>query len=114
MAERHPVLSVEPTSEDASSELKELLRLTAGDVFPQRYSATRYTICREVVLRGVVRPSLPGFLAQGLTIFRFRDFIHLYDPGIGERVAFIDDAFRASEARAEPKRVFDVFSHSAF
>lgn len=104
------MLAEEPTPEEALAELKDLLRLAAGELFPPRQSASRYTICREALLRSSLRPILPGFLLQCLTISRFRDFIHLYDPNIDARLAFINDAFRAGEATPRrPGRTFDIF-----
>lgn len=114
MTERHSVLPVEPTPEEALSELKELLLLAASELFPPRLAASRYTICRDALLRSAYKPLLPGFLMQCLTIARFREFIHLYDPAVGARVAFINESFRGTEIKPRQGRTFDIFDDSDF
>lgn len=81
---------------DALDELYEILLLGALDEPQQRLTATRYTLCRDVLLRSGLRPVLPGFMQQCLTFDRFRDFVHLYHPSLNARVEMIDDALRAS------------------
>ena len=102
MAER------DPAPIDALDELYEILLLGALDEPQQRLTATRYTLCREVLLRSALRPMLPGFLQQCLTFDRFRDFIHLYHPSLNARVEMIDDALRASLGRARDGRTKGV------
>ena len=85
-------------------ELYEILLLGALDEPQQRLTATRYTLCREVLLRSPLRPPLPGFMQQCLTFDRFRDFIHLYHPSLNARVEMIDDALRASLGKARDGR----------
>jgi hypothetical protein len=99
---------------EALGKLKELMRLAAGEGSPQRLAATTYTVCRETLLQSELRPALPGFLLQCLTIFRFKDFIQLYSPSLSERHAFIDEAFRACETRAGLRPTFDVFDDPDF
>jgi hypothetical protein len=89
MAERDPV----PI--DALDELYEILLLGALDEPHQRLTATRYTLCRDVLLRSALRPVLPGFLQQCLTFDRFRDFVRLYHSSLNARVEMIDEAMRA-------------------
>jgi hypothetical protein len=93
----------DPAPIDALNELYEILLLGALDEPQQRLTATRYTSCREALLRSALRPVLPGFLQQCLTFDRFRDFVHLYHPSIDARIDMIDDALRASLARARTK-----------
>lgn len=95
---------------DALQEFHEILLLAALDDPPQRIAATRYTECREILLRSELRPVLPGFLLQCMTIDRFRDFIHLYHPRLEARVGFVDDAMRAGLARAGRLSRQDVLS----
>jgi len=102
------------TPGEALTELKQLMRLAAGEGSPQRLAATTYTICREALLQSELRPALPGFLLQCLTIFRFKDFIQLYSPSLDDRIAFVDEAFRACEARAGLRASFDVFGDPDF
>lgn len=109
-----PVARQELTTGEALTELKELMRLAAGEGSPQRLAATTYTICRETLLQSELRPALPGFLLQCLTIFRFKDFIQLYSPSLNERRAFVEEAFRACETRAGLRPAFDVFDDPDF
>lgn len=106
--------SQELTTGEALTEIKALMRLAAGEGSSQRLAATTYTDCREALLRSELRPVLPSFLLQCLTIFRFKDFIQLYSPSLSERHAFVDDAFRACEARAGLRQSFDVFDDPDF
>lgn len=99
---------------EALAELKELLLLSAAGGSLQRLAATRYTICRDVLLRGELGSLLPGFLRQCLTLYRFHDFIHLYAPTQGERAQFVGDSLRACEMRAGLRSSFDAFSDPDF
>ncbi|MGZ8345786.1 MAG: hypothetical protein ACXWUP_01605 [Allosphingosinicella sp.] len=92
------------TTAAAFRELQGLLRLAATDVSPQRLAATRYTLCRDLLVRSPYRPSLPGFLLQCLTLYRFQEFIHLYDPAVEARLAFLDDAFPLNGVASAPVR----------
>lgn len=105
----------ELTTIQALAELQDLMRLAAsGDYSPQRLAATTYTACRDQLLKSEIGPLLPGFLRQCLTIYRFKDFIQLYSPGDKERIAFIDDSFRACDTRANLRASFDVFAERGF
>lgn len=104
----------ELTTIQALDELQDLMRLVASGDSPQRLAATTYTACRELLLKSELGPLMPGFLRQCLTIFRFKDFIQLYAPGVEERFAFIDEAFRASDTRANLRAPFDVFAERGF
>lgn len=108
------VASQELTTGEALTELKALMRLAAGEGSPQRLAATTYTNCRESLLRSELRPVLPSFLLQCLTIFRFKDFIQLYSPSLSERHAFVDEAFRPCEVRAGLRQSFDAFDDPDF
>ena len=61
-----------------------------------------------------MRPALPGFLIQCVSIFKFHDFISLYDPKAEARIAFVENAFANSRAMLDSKRIFDVFSDPDF
>lgn len=102
----------ELTATEALAELHQLMRLVASGDSPQRLAATTYIACRETLLASALRPALPGFLFQCLTIFRFKDFIHLYSPNVNERIAFIEDCVRSCEVRAGLAAKFDVFGES--
>lgn len=103
-----------PTPGEALGELQEILRLAATTASPQRVAAARYTICRDVLLKSALRPSLPGFLLQCLTISRFHDFIHLLDPDSEVRMAFLNEAFQTSVTRFRARPTFDVFGDPEF
>lgn len=94
---------------EAYLELKELLRLAATGASPQRLTATRYTACREALIRSEIGDVMPGFLRQCLTLDRFHDFIHLYTPDVGERLALVETALRGCEAKLGLRRSYDVF-----
>ena len=95
---------------DALEEMREILRMAALDGTLVRQAAARYTLCRETLLQSPLRPHLPGFLMQCLTIARFQDFIHLLDPRPTVRLAFLDDAFRnVASSPSSRSRTIDVF-----
>lgn len=104
----------ELTTIQALDELQDLMRLVASGDSPQRLAATTYTASRELLLKSELGPLLPGFLRQCLTIFRFKDFIQLYSPSDRERIAFIDESFRACDTRANLRAPFDVFAERGF
>jgi hypothetical protein len=101
-------------AEEALKEMQELLLATASASAPNRIAAVRYTLCRTVLMEGPLRPALPGFLIQCVSIFKFHDFITLYDPKVETRLAFIDAALAKSRSVAEAKRSFDVFEDPEF
>ena len=103
-----------PSPAEALAELQEILRAAAITASLQRVAAARYTICRDIVLKSPLRAALPGFLLQCLTISRFHDFIHLLDPDVGVRLAFLDASFQSSATRFRGKRTFDVFGDPEF
>ncbi len=86
---------------EALGELQDILRLAAIGGSPQRLAASRYTMCREALLHSPLRPFLPGFLLQCLTIARFHDFIHLYHPSPEASLFFLEEAFHACIGRAQ-------------
>lgn len=101
-------------SEGALIEMQELLRAAVTASAPNRIAAVRYTLCRTVLMEGELRPTLPGFLIQCVSIFKFHDFITLYDPKAETRLAFLDAAFARCLAAVEAKRTFDVFKDPEF
>lgn len=102
------------TTSEALGELKDLLRLAAAEGSLQRLEASRYTICRDALLQSEIKPALPGFLRQCLTLSRFQDFIHLYTPDLNERLDFVDAALRSCETRIGLRPSFDVFGDPDF
>lgn len=73
--------------------LETLLIQIAGGVLPNRAEAIVYSRCRSDLLQSPIHDVLPGFLYQCLTIFKFKDFITLYDPDPTLREAFIRRTF---------------------
>ena len=98
---------------EALQEMSELLRSVAkggtGGT-PHRLSAVRYTHNRSVLLESEVRAVVPGFLVQCVSIYKFHDFINLYDPKADARIQFVETALQRCWDLLGSKRVFDVFN----
>ena len=103
-----------PSTRDALEEIQELLSAASSASSPHRLSAVRYTLCRAALLESEVRAALPGFIIQCVSIYKFHDFIHLYDPKAEARRAFVDAAFSSCRAMLDTKRIYDVFSDPDF
>ena len=97
------------TPSDALEEMREITRMAALDGALVRQAAARYTLCRDTLLQSALRPYVPGFLIQCLTIARFQDFIHLLDPRPTVRLAFLEEAFRNVVGSAAHRPGIDVF-----
>lgn len=107
------MIEQKPTPAQTLHELHEILLLAALDNPLQREIATRYTLCRELLLQSELRPALPGFLQQCLTVHRFHDFIHLYHASVEARTSFIEETLRSAMNRARAKRDPETL-HGAF
>jgi len=90
--------------------MEELLRAVASSSTPHRFSAVRYTHCREALLASPMRAAVPGFLIQCVSIYKFHDFINLFDPKADARIAFVEAALSKCRGVLDSKRVYDVFS----
>jgi hypothetical protein len=108
------VVEPKPSTRDALEEMQELLRTVSLVGSPPRHSAVRYTLCRSALIESDLKAALPGFMTQCVSISKFHDFIHLYDPKAEARIAFVDSAFSACRARLDSKRIYDVFSDPEF
>ena len=84
---------MEDAGGDAMEVLEELLCSVAGGLLPNRSEANIYSGCRSDLLQSPAKDLLPGFIYQCLTIFKFKDFITLFDPDVGLREAFIRRTF---------------------
>ncbi|RHW19334.1 hypothetical protein D1610_04325 [Sphingomonas gilva] len=84
--------------QDVMEEFEELLCSIATGVPPDRSAAMRFSRCRTALLESPSKDLLPGFVYQCLSVFRFKDFITLYDPDITLRDAFIRRAFSRCRA----------------
>jgi hypothetical protein len=108
------VVQQKTSTSEALEEMQVLLLGTCSASTPNRISAVRYTLCRTILLDGELRPALPGFLIQCVSIFKFHDFISLYDPKAEARTAFVESAFANSRALLDSKHIYDVFSDPDF
>ena len=108
------VVQQETSTSEALEEMLTLLLSTCSASTPNRISAVRYTLCRTMLMDGELRPVLPGFLIQCVSIFKFHDFISLYDPKADARIDFVESAFASSRALLESRRIYDVFSDPDF
>jgi hypothetical protein len=106
------VVEREVTVADALDELTELLCAAAPGVVPRRDAAGRYMICREALLRAKV--ALPGFLIQCGSIYKFAEFISLYDPRPAARVAFVQSAIDACRPWRDDRGSYDIFQDPGF
>jgi len=59
--------------------MEDLLRAVSSSNSPPRLSAVHYTRCRDALLSGEPRSAVPGFILQCVSIYKFYDFINLYD-----------------------------------
>jgi hypothetical protein len=108
------VVQQKTSTSEALEEMQALLLSTCSATTPNRVSAVRYTLCRTILMDGDLRPVLPGFLIQCVSIFKFHDFISLYDPKAEARIAFVENAFANSRAMLDSRRIYDVFSDPDF
>lgn len=108
------VVEPKPSTYEALEEIQELLRSVAASGSPHRLSAVRFTHCRSVLLQSEFRSAMPGFLVQCVSLYKFHDFICLYDPRPEARVAFVDESFARSRGVAKAKPVYDIFSDPDF
>lgn len=79
----------------ALDELHAVLRESAGEHGPSRYLPVRYQTCRTALMTGDLRPYLPGFVRQCVSLLQFREFIRLYHPEPDVRRKFIDRSLDA-------------------
>lgn len=96
------------------TELEDLLRVVVSSGSPPRTSAVRYTQCRDALLASPSRSSVPGFIVQCVSIYKFQDFINLYDPRTDHRLAFVEAAFAGGIKALRPVRRNDAFNDFDF
>ena len=102
-----PVAEAERTTDDVLDELLQLLSSWAGGVRPDREAAGRYMTCRTALLAAKV--PVPGFLVQCGSIYKFAEFINLYDPRLAARVAFVQSVIDECRSLPAAKRAYDIF-----
>ena len=69
-----------------------LVSVALGEV-PNRENATAYSAMRLTLLQTYDSSVVPGFLSQCISIYKYREFINLYDGRPEERRRFINDIF---------------------
>lgn len=84
-----------PAVVDALDELIALMHAAAPGGIPRRDAATRYMTCRQALIESPHRATLPGFLIQCGSLFRYSEFIVLYDPSVATRIRLVNAAFAA-------------------
>jgi hypothetical protein len=97
----------EPDTSDAMEEMEELLLSIARRLSTNRADAISYSRCRSALLEAPVKDLLPGFIYQCLTVYKFKDFISLYDPDTALREAFVARMFERCRAMAEQVGIHD-------
>lgn len=96
------------------TEMEDLLRAVSSSNSPPRLSAVHYTRCRDALLSGELRSAVPGFILQCVSIYKFYDFINLYDADPAARVAFVEQAFSKGQGLADTGRSRDTFNDFDF
>ncbi len=100
----------QPSREAAAlDDMVQLLKTVAATRVPDRALAVRYTASRTLLLQGLLRPQVPGFLLQCVSVFKFHDFINLFAPDLPSRIAFIEEAFEDCVAATVRAGGFDIF-----
>jgi hypothetical protein len=105
--ERKFVTAAEPAADEAWMSIQVILHAAATSQSQPRELAARYMQLRDTLMKSSYHPQLPGFMLQCLSLDRFRDFIHLYDPRPDARIEFLNRAFRGrGHYLAQPGRDF--------
>jgi hypothetical protein len=74
-------------------DLESLLISVAAGAVPNRQHATAYSTMRLALLKSYDSNIVPGFIHQCISIYKFREFITLYDGRANERRRFITSVF---------------------
>jgi hypothetical protein len=102
------------TTREALQDLQDVLYAVSSSSSLQRDFAVRYMHARAAVMERDLRPAVPGFLVQCISIGKFHDFITLYHPRVENRLSFIDEALADCWALLDSRRAYDVFGDSEF
>jgi hypothetical protein len=95
-------------------EMLRILRAVSGMRTPDRALAVQYTESRGTLLKSRLRPCVPGFLMQCVSVHKFHDFINLFDAEVDARIRFIERAFEGCREAPGPGRHTDVFGDDGF
>ncbi|HEU0042974.1 hypothetical protein [Sphingomonas sp.] len=94
---------------EAFSELAGILDRACAGSLSDRKLAQRYTDCRQTLIGQHERSSVPGFVVQCVSLYRFVEFITLYHPDISQRRAFIARELGRPPAKRATARGIDIF-----
>ncbi len=94
----------EPTATELLARVRSVLVYAAEGGALGREHAVIYLDLRSRLLDSGIGKLLPGFLYQCVTLFRFKEFISLYDPDTMLRIAFIDRMIARCNAIHAPER----------
>ena len=104
-----------PMSELAAlEELHALLRESAKDHSPSRMFTVRYQVCRATLMSGEMRFYLPGYLKPCVSLFKFREFICLFDHDPAARIKFIDQSLDHCWMQLNERPAHDTFDMDDF
>jgi hypothetical protein len=101
----------------ALQELHDLLSDSSLNRPPSRDLAARYQVCRTTLMAGTLRPHLPGFVRQCVSLLKFREFICLYDRDPSPRLRFIDRSLENCWIKLnqpQPRRARETFDAEDF
>jgi len=84
--------------DEAFARFDALLQSVAAGLTVDRSAAMRYSEYRSMLLDSPYRDVLPGFVIQCMSVFKYREFIALYDHAGRAREAFVRDLL--AECRA--------------
>lgn len=98
----------------ALRDVEAMLRDVGAGLPVSRGAAVRYGECRAALLDSPLRPALPGFLIQCVSLSKFQDFITLYHPMAEARAAFVSEAFFDCRASHHSRRAHDAFGDDQF
>jgi len=93
----------------ALEEFHELLRDAARGHSPSREPPVRYQACRTALLAGRLSAYLPGFVRPCVSLYKFREFISLYDQDAGKRLRFIDRSLEDCWTQLNERPAHDTF-----
>lgn len=103
-----------PATRETLGELRELLDGVASGRTPPRLAAVSYTRLRDALLESEIRTALPGFVLQCVSVYKFHEFICLYDARPDARVEFLERVFGGLQDSRAPRRQRDAFDDFDF
>ena len=98
----------------ALDEFHTLLRDCAQGQLPPRHLPARYQACRTVLITGALGSYLPGFVRTCVSLYKFRDFIFLFDHDPAHRVRFVDRSLEDCWTQLNERPAHDEFDVDDF